>query len=282
MTKFATGIDDIATMNGRCSGWTVVSIDLALLADFEEKANQILQAANLPSFHGKEFKRKKVDSYIQFLKLVRSTLEVGPGFVACTLLGQDWKSDFDLFCNTVIGGAFSKAGIEAAAITEASKKIAAPLFTYQRLAAENCQGGTTIIYIDRHAFYNELNISELQLAGGRVSNQLPIIAALRAYGRERFPNAPEVQRENIVICPDEDSFLVQAADIVGNFATAFAFRQLGKCSNSNEAKCFAFEQVFGDILELTSFPNGLWLNGDDLVLDSGAASFKFSIGEDGA
>jgi len=282
VTKFATGIDDIATMNASCSGWAIVSIDHALLADFEKNAKQILQAAKLPSFHGKEFKRKKVDSYVQFLKLVRSTLEAGPGFVACILLGQDWKSDFEDFCNRVIGGAFSNAGMEAAAITEASKKIAAPLFTYQRLAAEQCQCGTTLIHIDRHVFYDELNSSEIQLAGGKMSSQLPIIAALRAYGRERFPNAPEVQRESIVICPDEDSFLVQAADIIGNFATAFAFRQLGKCSNSNEAKCSAFKQVFGDIQDLTSFPDGVRLNGDDLVLDSDAASFKFSIGEAGA
>ena len=58
--------------------------------------------------------------------------------MACTLLGQDWKSDFEAFCNRVIGGAFSNAGIEAEAITEASKKIAAPIFTYQRLAEGKC------------------------------------------------------------------------------------------------------------------------------------------------
>ena len=282
MTKFATGIDDIATMNASCSGWTVVSIDHALLADFEKNANQILQDAKLPSFHGKEFKRKKLDSYVKFLKLVRSTLEAGPGFVACTLLGQDWRSDFEAFCNRVIGGAFSNAGIEAAAITEASKKIAAPMFTYQRLAEGKCQGGTTLIHIDRHVFYDEFNSAELLLAGEEISNQLPIIAALRAYGRERFQNSPEIERESIVVCPDEDSFLVQAADIIGNFATAFAFRQLGKCSKSNEAKCSAFDQAFGDILDLTSFPDGVRLNGDDLELDAGAASFTFSVGEVGA
>lgn len=279
MTKFATGIDDIATMNASCSGWTIISIDHALLADFENNAKQILQAAKLPSFHGKEFKRKKADSYAQFLMLVKSTLEAGPGFVACILLGQDWKSDFEAFCERVIGGAFSDAGIEAASITEASKKIAAPLFTYQRLAAEMCQGGTTLIHIDRHVFYDELNSSEIELAGGKISGQLPIVAALRAYRRKRFQNAPEVQHESIFICPDEDSFLVQAADIIGNFATAFAFRQLGKCSNSNDAKCSVFEQVFGDILDRTSFPNVIRLDGDDLVLNSDAASFKFYIGE---
>ncbi len=282
MTKFATGIDDIATMDGSCSGWTIVSIDQALLANFEETAEQILKAANLTSFHGKEFKRKKIASYVQFLELVRSTLEAGPGFVACVLLGQDWRSDFDTFCYKVIGSAFSEAGIEATAITNASKKLAAPLFTYQRLAEGKCRGGTTLIHIDRHIIYDALNSCELLLDGCKISSQLPIIAALRAYGREIFPNAPEVERESIMICPDEDSFLVQAADIIGNFATAFAFRQLGKCSKSNEAKCSAFEQVFGDILDLTRFPIEVRLNGDNLELDSSAASFTFSIGEAGA
>lgn len=278
MPNFATGIDDIATMHAGCSGWTIVSIDQTLLTDFENAARRILQTARLSSFHGKEFKRKKIDSYVEFLKLIRSTLESGPGFVCCTLLGQDWKSDFDAFCERVIEGSFSNSRMEPGTVTEASKKLAAPLFTYQRLAAGNCRGGNTLIHIDRHVFFDGLNTSELEVSGVKMSSQLPIIAALRAYGSEQFPNAPEIDRESIFICSDEQSFLVQAADIIGNFSTAFAFRHLGKCSASNERKCSAFEKVFGDILDLKSFPDAVRLSGEDLVLDEGAASFTIIIG----
>jgi hypothetical protein len=282
LQNYATGIDDIATMNGTCSGWTIVSFDCASFSDFEVSAGKILETAKLKSFHGKEFKRKKFDSYVEFLKLIRTTLEAGEGFVSCTLLGQDWKSEFEKFCDDVIGGSFSSAGIDAESITEASKRIAAPLFTYQRLAAAKCQGGNTLIHIDRHALIDSLNDFVFELEGTKLSGQLPIIAVLRAYGRSKFPNAPEIDRESIVVCTDESSFLVQAADIIGNFSSALAFRHLGKKSKSNDLKCSAFEQAFGDIIDLSTFPDSVVQNGDDLALAAGSASFTFSIGGTGA
>lgn len=277
MTNYATGIDDIGTMSGKCSGWTVVSIDRVLLESFEEKAGQILKSANLKSFHGKEFRRKKSCFYIQFLELIKSMLESGNGFISCTLLGQDWKSEFDNFCDNVIGGSFLQAGVAAGEVTEASKRIAAPLFTYQRLASEKLEGGSTLIQIDRHAVIDPLVSSEVKQDGVTISGQQPIVSALRAYGRKKFPKAPEIEREHIVICADEESFLVQAADIIGNFSTAFFFKKLGKSSKTNDLKCSVFEDVFRDILDLNSFPASVKLNGDDLELEEGTASFSFSI-----
>ncbi|WP_133484414.1 hypothetical protein [Halomonas ventosae] len=280
MPNYATGIDDIATTRGACSGWTFICIDHSALDAFETAAAALLQEAKLKSFHGKEFKRRKIDSYIKFLKLVRSTLESesGSGFVSSTLLGQDWKTEFEGFCNNVIGGSFSSAGVEPGPISEASQRIASPLFTFQRMAESNCRGGSTIVQIDRHALYDSLDSDELKIEGTKVSGQLPIIAALRAYGKRQFPNAPEIEREGISVCPDEDSFLVQAADIIGNFSTALAFRHLGRKSKSNDLKCSTFHQVFGDLIDFSDFPEGVERNGDELVLAPGSASFTFSIG----
>lgn len=282
MQSYVTGIDDIATMSGACSGWTMASFDRALLDNFEVAAGEILQAAKLQSFHGKEFKRKKIGSYIEFLMLIRTTLEAGPGFVSCTLLDKSWKSEFQMFCESVISGSFSAAGVTSESVTEASKRIAAPLFTYQRLSAARCRGGSTLIHIDRHALIDGLNESSFEVEGEEISGQLPIIAALREYGRCKFPSAPEIEREGISIRPDESSFLIQAADIIGNFSTAFAFRHLGKKSQSNDLKCSAFEQAFGDIIDLSVFPACVIQNGDDLALAAGSASFTFSLDGTGA
>lgn len=278
MPNFVTGIDDVGTMNAKCSGWTVVSIEHALLEEFEKEADQILKSAKLNSFHGKEFKRKKAKYYVEFLKLIRSMLEKGNGFVSCTLLGQDWKSKFEEFCGNVVDGSFTEAGVPAGDVTEASRKIAAPLFTFQRLASKKLQGGSTIIQIDRHTLIDQIDSSTIELRGVEMSGQLPIVSALRAFGKVLFPNAPEIERDGIAICPDEDSFLIQAADIIGNFSTAFAFKKLGKNSNSNDLKCSLLEEAFGDILDLSNFPDSIVLNGDDLELAEDAASFTFSIG----
>lgn len=278
MPDFVTGIDDIGTMNAKCSGWTVVTIEHDLLSEFEKKADEILRSAKLKSFHGKEFKRNKSDYYIEFLKLIRSMLEQGNGFVSCTLLGQDWKSDFEEFFRKVISGSFAGVGVPAGDVTEASIRIAAPLFTFQRLASDNLQGGSTLIQIDRHALIDQLSSSQVELRGVEMPGQLPIVSALRAYGRTQFPNAPEIVRDGITVCPDENSFLVQAADIIGNFATALAFKKLGKSSKTNDLKCSLFEEVFGDILEISNFPDSIILDVDDLGLAEGTASFTFSIG----
>ena len=278
MPDFVTGIDDVGTMSGKCSGWTVVSIEHTLLDEFNKAAGKILQSAKLNSFHGREFKRKKSDCYAEFLKLIRSMLEKGDGFVGCTLLGEDWKSVFEAFCGNLVGGSFAGAGVPAGEITEASRKIAAPLFTFQRLASEKLKGGSTLIQIDRHALIDQLCSSKVELRSVEVSGQLPIVSALRVYGKVQFPNAPEIELDGIAICSDEDSFLVQAADIIGNFSTAFAFKKLGKNSKSNDLKCSVFEEAFGDILDLSGFPDSIELNGDDLELAEGTGSFTFSIG----
>jgi hypothetical protein len=278
VSDFVTGIDDIGTMNAKCSGWTVISINHALLNMFKAESAQILQSSQLNSFHGKDFKRKKADYYGQFLNLIRSTLERGNGFLSCTLLGQDWKLEFEAFCARVVGGSFSEAGVPAGEVTEASKRIAVPLFTFQRLASDKLQGGSTLIEIDRHSLIDHLSSLNVKLRDVEMPGQLPIVSALRAYGKMQFPNAPEIERNSITICPDEESFLVQAADIVGNFSTAFAFKKLGKNSKSNDLKCSVFEEVFGDILDLSQFPDSVSLNGDDLELAKGAVSFTFSIG----
>lgn len=278
MPDFVTGIDDIGTMNGKCSGWTVISIEHALLNEFEKQSAVILKSSKLASFHGKEFKRKKSGSYTEFLKLIRCILENGDGFASCTLLGQDWKTEFEAFCEKLVGGAFTEAGVPAGEITDASKRIAAPLFTFQRLASGQLQGGDTLIQIDRHSLIDKLTSSTLDLRGVEMSGQLPIVSAIRAYGKMQFPNAPEIDKKNITICPDEDSFLVQAADIIGNFSTAFAFKKLGKNSTSNNLKCSVFEEVFGDIINQSKFPDSIQSNGDDLELLEEAASFTFTIG----
>lgn len=278
MTEFVTGIDDIATMNARCAGWTIVSFNKSSLGDFEAKAKAISKASGLKSFHANEFKRKKSDYYVQFLRLIRETLEGSQGFVCCTLIGQDWKDEFESFCDRLIDSSFQQAGIALPSTIAASKRISAPLFTYQRIANSRCNGGTTLIHIDRDSVLDQLEENELVVSGEKISNQLPIVAALRAYGRERFPNAPEVDRESILIVPDEHSYLVQAADVIGNLSTALVFQRLGKRSKSNDLKCAAFMDAFGDIVGTLAPPIGVMMCGEDLELEAGTASFTFCVG----
>lgn len=279
MIEFITGIDDIATMHASCSGWTIVTFERAALSEFDRKASQILASSGLSNFHAKDFRRNKSAYYKEFLILLRETLESNKGFICCTLLGSDWRDKFELFCNNVIRNAFTKAGINDQSIIDGSIRIAAPLFTYQRIADSKCNGGLTTIQIDRDSVLDNLINNDLLVQGQKFSSQLPIVAALRAYGRCQFPNAPEVLSDSILIVPDECSFIVQAADIIGNFSTSLVKNHLNKNpSKTNVLKCSIFCDVFGDIIDLSAIPSSVSMCGDDLELAPGAASFTFCIG----
>jgi hypothetical protein len=67
-----------------------------------------------------------------------------------------------------------------------------------------------------------------------------------AYRKQRFPTSPNVVKDAIQAVVDESSPLIQAADVVGNFSTAYVFRQLGKQSKANDLKAEIFHSVFGE------------------------------------
>lgn len=185
--KFVTGIDDIGTMSGKSEGWTIITFNEKYYEEFNNSAQDILNDSGLKSFHGKEFKRKKSKYYIKFLTLIRETLAKGCcSFVCCTLLDEEWKKEFKDFCDTLIGNSFQLASVDNDKIIEASKKIAAPLFTFQRLASQKICAKNTLIDIDKDSILNNLNDCDLYFDGQKISSKIPIFATLKAYGKNNF------------------------------------------------------------------------------------------------
>jgi hypothetical protein len=74
--------------------------------------------------------------------------------------------------------------------------------------------------------------------------------ATDAYASKQFSNSPRLNRDgsSITILSSETSFMVQASDVVGNFATAFAFADIGPTSAGRTRKARIFQSVFGDVL----------------------------------
>ncbi|MBL1320431.1 MAG: hypothetical protein COA63_005145 [Methylophaga sp.] len=265
--RFVTGIDDIGTMSGKSAGWSLISFHEEYFSEFNQSAQDTLNKSGLKSFHAKEFKRKKSEYYGQFLSLIKETLAKGnSSFICCTLLDEAWKNEFKGFCEMLIGDAFQQANIDNNGIIEASKRIAAPLFTYQRISSQKTTAKYTSIDIDRDSVLSKLNDNDLIIRGKKISSQIPIFASLNAYGRKQFPSAPLIEKDSINILNDEESFLIQAADIFGNFSTALSFKTLGKESKSNNLKCEIFENVYSDLIDPSHISDSVDLDGDDLVL----------------
>lgn len=277
MIKLVTGIDDIGTMNGKSEGWTFLSFDEQYLQDFNDKAQILLEKSKLKSFHAKEFKRKKTDFYKGFLQLVRSVIDKDQNsFICCTLSDDAWKNDFKCFCSSVISKSFNEAGIEDGGFVEAAEKLAQPMFTYSRRFPQYPDVILTRIDVDRDSILSRIDSSKLIVNDNEISKDTPIFASFNAYSARQFPHAPKIERTAIRVLSDENSFLIQAADMFGNFSTAFVAKILGKNSKSNNLKAECFEKVFGDLLDTSKIPNMVELSGDDVVLKKEGA-FNFTI-----
>jgi len=277
MSNFITGIDDFGTMNAVSQGWTFVSFDEGLYVDFQTIAQDILRKSGLHSFHAKEFKRNKKCYYKDFLSLIKSTLSKGSSSVACaTLLNESWKADFRKFTDNVVEGAFRKAGITNEKLISGSKFLAQPIFTYFHIASSTIHATSTKIHIDHHALVDGFSDIDLIIKDHKILPQLPIVSALNEYRKIQFPSAPMVERNSIEILPDEQSFIVQAADMIGNFSAAMVFKVLGKTSKTNDLKAGIMNEVFGDILDISNITKMVEISGNDFVLKK-SGSFSFTI-----
>jgi hypothetical protein len=277
MSNFITGIDDFGTMSGISQGWTFVSFDEVFYNDFQSNAQDILIKSKLGCFHAKKFKRNKQSYYKEFLQLIKDTLSKGDNSIACaTLLDQTWKSEFRGFTERVIKGAFEQAGLKDTVLISASQFLASPIFTYLRIASSHISANTTTIHIDHHSITRGLSDINLVIADRKISPQLPIIAALNEYRRKQFPNAPEIERNSIAVLSDDASFIIQAADVVGNFSSALVFKALGKSSKSNDLKAEIMNDVFGDILDTSNITELVEIRGEDFALKA-SGSFSFSV-----
>ena len=68
------------------------------------------------------------------------------------------------------------------------------------------------------------------------------------YRKKQLPNSPQLDRSAITIVDSSTSFLVQAADVLGNFSMNYVIRNLGPTTAGRAKKAEIFENVFHDIL----------------------------------
>jgi hypothetical protein len=265
-------VDDTGTMSACSQGWAYFTIPDSKREVFVARATEIIETSKLAGFHGKDFKRRFAKSYVQFLTIVREMLatECGSSLIV-TLLNETWKTDYLQFCNRVISNAFVNAGIANDALTNASVALASSLFTFQRLAPGVATDRLTLFEIDSHSITEVLPGLELVIGGHSINPTTPIYACYNSYRNERFPRSPQLVKGSMKVLKDEDSFLIQAADLFANFSTAYAFQKLGKDSNTNNQKAGIFLDCFGDLIPDFDFQSNVSIIGDDLVLKENGA-----------
>lgn len=268
---FQVAIDEFGTATQKAEGWTLVALPDQHASSLVAKAPGLL-GGGLTAFHGKEFTRKSEARFREFLVLLKESCrgEEG-GLIACTLNDEVWQAEFTGFAERTMEGSFRGAGIVLDdAKTGMLRKVVSPLFTFQRVSARLGGNHTASIVLDEGRTTKGFNEATVDVKG--VSFTLPHLAGMlyRAYRTQQFPSSPVVPRDEIRTARDDDSFLVQAADVVGNFSSAYLFHRLGKRTKANDLKAKIFEDVFGEFgVASIDHQASVEIEGDDLKLKSG-------------
>lgn len=270
------GIDEFGTATQESEGWAIVCLAEPQATAFAAESPALL-SGGLKKFHGKDFTRKSEGPFRDFLTLLKVKCGESPcNFITCTLNSKSWHVEFTGFAERVLEQSFLKTGV---AIPDPAlamlRQVVSPLFTYLRVGAHVGGEHTAAISLDDNKVMKQFNAATVPIKGKDVT--LPHLAGMlyRAYRKQRFPSSPNIVKDTIQTAPDESSPLIQAADVVGNFSTAYVFNRLGKQSKANDLKAKIFHSVFGEFgIDGIDHSAHVEMIGDDLRLkDPGAYTF---------
>lgn len=265
--RYIAGIDDTGSTNIQSEGWAVFLISEEDKDEFSSKAQHLLSQTKMGAFHGKNFKRRFEVQYKEFLLLIKDYLEKeNRSLIACSILNESWKNEYREYCKNLIIKALDGSDINDPGFEKGVIRLAGAFFDFQKLTSDFSGQSALTIEIDKHSVTEDLSNLELVVKGITI-NPLKIISVIYNGNRKtRFPNSPELIENGINILCDEDSFLIQAADIFGNFSLAYSRHILGGQGEGTMRKAEIFEKVFGDLLEPSYIKKNLKLEGDELIL----------------
>lgn len=272
------GIDDFATGSGLTSGWSYFALPQHAVPEFEKQARAILGPTGLPEFHASKHFREAPAAYEDFLRLIRETVQSVPYSLICVSSNsEDWADEISGFAERVIEQAFQQTGISDPAIIRACKACAPPLFTAPRILEEF--GDTIHLYleVDQDDISAPFMTLTEQIQGTSFAASRLFSIALDAYIKKQFPHSPRPKRDgtSISVVDSATSFMVQASDVLGNFAMNYAFSETGPTTPGRRQKARSFENVFGAILSGPG-PRHFFAQRGDQITPTLSGSVKFS------
>lgn len=132
--------------------------------------------------------------------------------------------------------------------------------TYQRITSSCIESDSVEIEIDADSVLKAIHETVSKVGSLQIPIQSLLYIFLNKYKTIKFPTAPDIS--DVRVINDEDSFLIQGADIFGNFSLAVASKALGHTSNTINEKEQIFHEVFGDIPNKSTLISGVELIGD--------------------
>jgi len=284
MTVFSVriGVDEIATRTQKCEGFTFFCLPEQRVGDFEKEAIKILNDAGLEGFHGYKFNSGDtncIKAYKDFLTLVSTYLNSNlQSFAVCRFFSSVSKKELSDICDTYVT---KEIGMHIGSNPIFAKTIKPYFFRLACLAAVSRELAPEVqmcVEMDTHDSLKNLN----KMINNAGSDPVDIATVLKdlynIYAKDLHSRTPVLPNDGIKVLDDNDSIMVQAADVIGNFAMANIFLNLGKKISGNlEFKVKIFKEVFGDNVSAFDPGNKLTLCGDDFIISDVKGSLTFKI-----
>jgi Protein of unknown function (DUF2934) len=241
------GIDDVATGGGATAGSTFFVLPTSVVSQFSQKAAALLPPG-LTEFHGCEMRPGDENAFEAFLELARDFLELHPYSYAGALgADRNWQTEFGGKAGAACVAVLNYYGVSDPQFAKRLNKLSQPLWSLSRLLRLVGHQVQLTLDIDSDSFIASLVANTLSI-GATVINGEEMLARLsNSYAASYFGDAPRlaVSPPSLRILPSQQSFMVQAADVVGNFALAHASYVAGLTTGGRKKKSEILQRVFG-------------------------------------
>lgn len=273
------GIDDIATGTRMCDGWTYFCLPDVYIGDFAQEARNIIKSPGLHGFHGKRYKDQFQDEYREFLKLIHKYGDMSlQTRNSCILFTQEHKQQLLDSGISILSATLTQSDVRPETAVKHLFPYVPPLLSLARLLPDLGPNMTMSVEMDDCGQANDMEQYIQRADGNTVTGRDLLNKMYNEYVAERAFTSPSLSSNGVAVMSDTKAFLIQAADVFGNFSMAYTFVRLGNESKSRKAKAALIQEVFGDRISEVDFSKQVSFVGNDLVLNDGQESIIYRLG----
>lgn len=253
----AVGVDDTATQTQKSEGWAFVVLPQTSVSELQ-KAAGLLSAT---PFHAKKCRKRNIGKYEKFLTAIRDVVRSNaPSLLAHVFDDPSWHTDLKQLAQTVVQSGQIQLD---PAVEAALNHVTPPLLTLQRItASQNLTNDRVEVWLDQSGKTQSFASMMVGTHPRRITATAFSTDLYNKYRQRYFSSAPQMVVEGLHVVPDDQSILIQAADVFGNFAAAYAAWKLG-ATNIRQWKGEVFGKVFNNP-DITPILSSLSLHGDQL------------------
>lgn len=270
------GLDEVATETQKCDGFAFFCLPEAFVPEFAAETSRLLDAGGLPGFHAKKFKAAHAAAYRDFLSLAHAFIRRSPqAFAACRLFSDKVKANLLEFGDRVVKGSVEKALGAGHPAVQLLRPYFLPLASLAVLARELAPSVEMRVEMDEHSSFANLGGAAHHAGPVAVTAGTLLKGLYNGYAKGLHARTPLLPDDGVKVMRDSKSALIQAADVIGNFAMAHMFARLGDTSKKRTAKASILVDAFGSDVDAFDAGGKATLAGNDFVLvNDGSFTFK--------